>query len=206
MLAASWWDEHSGALTFAGLVVAVVAIVVQEFRVRRRRPSKTLDYFVSSATTIRTAPSTESGLVVAYNDDRLTDPKVVFLTIVNTGTETIRADDFDGPIVVDHGNGNLFNGGAAMVAQAKGMKRPTSAVALAVPKRMYGYSELRIEPLLMNRGDWFTIQALGNPTSEEVQVSLQVTVAGLTRDPRRLATMPKNLSEPQHVWSYPHRG
>lgn len=195
---ASWWDKNSGALTFAGFVVAIIVFVIQEVRVRQARRTKTLDYYVgpSRHVTLGTDVTESESMSFVFAARQFeSSMTVVNVIVINTGTEPVRPDDYNGGLRIEFPIGIEVAGGAKVVRMAKAMGW---AKPLGKYTKNFASSDNRggvdLVPILMNPGDWLEVQFLLNVDLDDKLPIVSATVAGLSRSPKRLQTLPKGLA------------
>jgi hypothetical protein len=150
-------------------ILAVVAIstTVLLFLIGRRR--KSLSYMVSDTRVLGVHEAVNPSRVeIRFDGVPVTDVHLVIITVNNTGNEPIRVADFERA---------LRFGWAEPVRILAAEVVEVSPESLQ-PTIKAGASEIVLEPLLLNAGDWLRIKTLINQVGK---LSVDARIAGIKR-------------------------
>lgn len=163
LLAASWWDQHAGALGLAGLIITTIGLAAGVIFFLLQREKKTFDWQLLTDEPIVTSAARDAigGIKVFWGDQtELQHPRLVTVRLVNTGKREIRAEDFDGDVrlTVDP---TLVIRSAGAVRRKEGMRH--------TPECAYVAGICNLSAILYNRSDWVDVQLLldSNPEADE---------------------------------------
>ena len=101
LLAEAWWDRNAGLIGLAGLVVGTLIGLTGLAYAWTQRHVKTFDWQVITDEQIVhwVAVDTPDELVqVFWKGQRLRNPRLIKIRLLNTGRQAIRAEDFQTPI------------------------------------------------------------------------------------------------------------
>ncbi|MCA1702351.1 MAG: hypothetical protein LC808_03415 [Actinobacteria bacterium] len=167
----SWWDRNAAEIGLAGLVLGVVTAIGSVVIFYLQRDKKTFDWQVLTDEPIVTETSVPAGerIKVVWNDIELNGPRLITLRLVNTGKREIRAEDFNGHVVITTSEDLLIRS-AGTIRTRDGMRHG--------PACKWTESKCDVSPVLYNRGDWAAIQLL----VDEVEFDLVVRYSGREDD------------------------
>jgi hypothetical protein len=142
---------HSRLILFTSVFVPVLAIIVNIAIPIIQKDNKALSWeIISISDIIDTQYPVSKDIEVSYLGKRLEALFVVNLRVINSGNVPIKKDDFEKKLRFDFGvKSNILRAGILA-------KRPPSLM----PKIAFADNMVEIDPLLMNPGDSFGVQAL----------------------------------------------
>lgn len=166
MTTTEWFGAHLEVLGFAIGIMGVV-LAVHYGGQARRSTRKTLDYEVVSDQII-VAARTGSSLTVKWNDRTLTNPRLIVLRVMNSGSREILPSDFEKPVTISVPGSTLIEGTVTASAagdysprakddvrrNALGILNPT----IDAPDSNVTIESLTFSPQLLNPRDWFELQ------------------------------------------------
>src|ERR1019366_5768653 len=157
-------------------ILAVVAIftTVLLFLIGRRR--KSLSYLLSDTRVLGVHEAVNPSRVeILFDGAPVTDVRLVIITVNNSGNESIRIDDFERALRFSWGEpARILT--AEVVEVSPENLRPTIKA---------GMSEIVLDPLLLNPGDWLRIKTLINRVGK---LSVDARVAGVKRIRKTVAS------------------
>jgi hypothetical protein len=204
VLADSLIHRNIDAIGVASAIVTIVGIVVTIIIYNRQKSPKTLDYAVEASQAIMASGSGHAGsrLQVIWTDNSdpsahvlptrpassqqpleppsllkarvLTKPRVANLYIRNTGKIPIDAADFQTPLTIEVGTGEIVDVYVTEVSNA-GIYPLGSIANSDGSKRKQSF-----RPALLNSGDWIRVQVTTDQTDAEPKVSCWIK--GQNRD------------------------
>lgn len=154
------------------LAVAAISITVLLFLIGRRR--KGLSYMLSKTRVLGVHEAVNPSRVqILFDGQPITDVHLLILTINNSGNEPIRADDFER---------------AFRFSWAEPARILTAEVVEVNPESLHptikaGSSEIVLDPLLLNPGDWLRVKTLINQVSK---LSVDARIVGVKRISRTI--------------------
>jgi hypothetical protein len=131
--------------------IASLAMTVYIWRRGRVQVTKAISYRLTSPAVVSVHHGVEDRITVHYDNDRVTDVRLLNLRVENTGHGEITATHFGEPFSVALGEDARILGQPTVVA--------TTPLDLLPEVSIEGASIL-IAPLLLNEGDYFEISAL----------------------------------------------
>lgn len=87
-----------------GPAIGVVGIVVSVYLWRRGRARKALSYRLESSSVVSVHRDVGARISIYYDDERVTDVRLLNLRVANTGNADINAADFAEPLTVHLGD------------------------------------------------------------------------------------------------------
>jgi hypothetical protein len=138
----------------ARTILAIVAICLTAslFLLGQRLRRKALTYTISETRILSIHEEVKGRVQILFDGAPVRDVRLFMITIKNSGSEPIRAEDFERPL------GFRWEGQAQILTTDLVSARPTSLRPLIKT----GASEITLAPLLLNGGDWLQIKALVN--------------------------------------------
>ena len=148
----------------ASIVIAVIAIFVS---IRLAKQKKTVSYTILSSYPLITVDSEIKGsLKLFLNEIPVDDIHTVIFKLINDGEVPIPVDDFENPIRVKFGH-------KAEIISVEILE--TQPSNLYPSYNIEANSELEINPLLLNQGDYLTIKILcTGKVDKNIQVSSRI--------------------------------
>lgn len=134
----------------AAFVLFIVGTGVTLFLRHRDKDSKHLDYRVISDTPIFSGSDRPNHLKVTYFDEPITDPRVTYIRVKNTGKQVIRPADVLTKFSISREQAKLLD--AKMVN--------ASAENLAQLNRNSTTNQLELELETLNARDWFELRPI----------------------------------------------
>jgi hypothetical protein len=134
------------------LAVVAICVTVSLFLLGQRLRRKALTYTISETRVLSVHEEIKGRVQILFDGAPARDVCLFMITINNSGSEPIRAEDFERPL------GFQWEGPAQILTADLVSARPTSLR----PVIKTGVSEIALEPLLLNGGDWLQIKALVN--------------------------------------------
>jgi len=134
------------------LAVVAICVTVSLFLLGQRLRRKALSYTISETRVLSVHEEVKGRVQILFDGAPARDVCLFMITIKNSGSEPIRAEDFERPL------GFRWEGPAQVLTADLVSVRPTSLR----PVIKAGVSEISLEPLLLNGGDWLQIKALVN--------------------------------------------
>jgi hypothetical protein len=192
MLAESWWDANSGFVGLLGLAVAVLTVGLWVWDKWRGKRTKFAEWSILADQSLGAAIP---GLEVNMNDTTLALPHAITIRLRNGGKETIKVNDFDGPVVLRPHHAKIIWAGV-----------PETSPNVKNADVTWNDMTVSVEPLMLNRREWLDVQLLvdvdpvsraGSPT-KDVMVDAEGKFADETRsiqltDPFRFDSGPSTL-------------
>ena len=144
------WQGIGAAIGLVAVLCTIILGVVV-YRLQRRR--KELGYRVLSQSRVASVEADlEDKLVIMYDGERVPDVHLVILELVNSGNQPILPDDYHKYLHVDLGEG-------AEVLEAEQVDSKPKEIA-ASPFIIESGEKVRVDPVLLNPGDFFTLKFL----------------------------------------------
>jgi hypothetical protein len=149
------------------LAIVAICITVSLFLAGRRR--KRLSYLLSDTRVLAIHEGVNPSRVqILFDGDPVTKVRLVIITVNNYGNEPIRVDDFERPL--------RFSWSApAKILAAEVIEVNPETLR---PTIQAGVSEIVVDPLLLNPGDWLRIRILINQAGK---LSVDARVVGVNR-------------------------
>lgn len=141
--------------TAVGLALGIASIAVSLGIAYGSRRPKRLDYQVTTNTRLLSPTAYETsgvrGDLFSYREQKLGEPRLVVVRVLNSGKVPIAPEDFVRPLTISVGD-------QAVVA-TKGVSGSEPA-DLAPTLDSLDEHSVTVEPVLLNAGEWFDIQLL----------------------------------------------
>jgi hypothetical protein len=138
-------------LGWAGLAATIVGLVIAYITYVRRHKKKVLSYVVVGLDRLGTK-SAKFEIDVSFNGSQVQDPSIAAVRIVNSGEQSITADDYEGPLAIQ------FEGVSKVLAVDLSARRPGDLT----PRMSTSPSSVLIEPMLLNPGDMLELNILSS--------------------------------------------
>jgi hypothetical protein len=137
---------------FVGVVVALVAIAVMVWQSLRSTHRIAFEYRIDSLATV--ADAAAGDVQILFKGQPVDHVQLVLIRLINIGSQAVRAADFEDRLRVRFGPD-------AQALNAEVAARNPANLDVRVSIEGAGTSQaLSVEPLLLNRGDWFTVRAI----------------------------------------------
>jgi hypothetical protein len=149
------------------LAIVAICVTVGLFLTGRRR--KRLSYSLSDTRVLGVHEAVNPSRVqILFDGAAVTEVRLLIITVNNWGNEPIRVDDFERPL---------------RFSWPEPARILTAEVAEVSPESLQptintGVSEIVVDPLLLNPGDWLRIKILINQVTK---ISVDARVVGLKR-------------------------
>jgi len=144
------WDGIGAAIGLIGVVAAII-LAVAVYRLQRRR--KELGYRVLSQSRVASVEADlDDKLVIMYDGERVADVHLVMLELVNSGNQPIIPDDYLHPLQI-----NLGEGARVLTAEQVGSEPEGIPASPSITESL---EKVRVDPVLLNAGDSFTLKIL----------------------------------------------
>ena len=163
------WQFIGSVLAFIGIVVAFVVHYLQKNMKRLSYHTRTNISLVSLRDGV--APR----ITIAYDGKPVSNVRLLEITFANTGNMPITSKEFERPLILS------FAGEARVLAAEISQQRPANLGAQV----SQGEKSIAIAPLLLNRGDSFTVRTTVSDSNGEFKADTRIVgVAELvpTRD------------------------
>jgi hypothetical protein len=134
------------------LAVVAICVTVSLFLLGQRLRRKSLTYSISETRVLSVHEEVKGRVQILFDGAPARDVRLFMITVKNSGSEPIRAEDFERSL------GFRWEDPAQVLTADLVSARPTSLR----PVIKTGASEIGLEPLLLNGGDWLQIKALVN--------------------------------------------
>ena len=132
------------------LAVVAICVTVSLFLLGQRLRRKALTYTISKTRVLSIHEEVKGRVQILFDGAPARDVCLFVITINNSGSEPIRAEDFERPL------GFQWEGPAKVLTADLVSAKPTSLR----PVINTGLSGIALEPLLLNGGDWLQVKAL----------------------------------------------
>jgi len=157
-------------IVLIGPAIGVVGIGVSIYLWRRARARPAISYRLTSPPVVNVHRGVEDRISVLYDNERVTDVRLLDLRVENTGNVAITAGAFEAPMSIPLGD------------TARVLNQPN--VGKTVPPELQPHvsvdgQDLVIAPLLLNAGDSFELTVLVSQLSDGN--SLKARIAGVLR-------------------------
>jgi hypothetical protein len=129
------------------LAVVAICVTVSLFLLGQRLRRKALTYTIVETRVLSVHEEVKGRVQILFDGTPAKDVCLFIITINNSGSEPIRAEDFERPL------GFQWEGPAQILTADLVSARPPSLR----PVIKTGVSEITLEPLLLNGGDWLQI-------------------------------------------------
>lgn len=152
-------------------VIALAGIVVALLIARRQIDSVSVDYEIDSDVSLWEADEDDvmaSRIQIRYEDRELRHPRFIDVTVTNTGTKPVRAEDYDRPIVFQLED-NIAPVDARITEQT-----PDDIVENIFETQPNGVPAIAIRPRLLNPGDNFKLRMLFNHNDAKLEASHRI--------------------------------
>jgi hypothetical protein len=153
---------------FFGFLVGLLALVVGTWASLRGRAKK-LAYEVISQTPLLNFDlgSTDRRLKLLFNGKPIHNAEIILIELINVGSAPIKPGDYERPLKV-------ITGESSKILDAQVVRKYPSG--LVVPISNVEGTSITVDPILLNSGDYFVIQAIVVP---EVEISVDGRIAGV---------------------------
>jgi hypothetical protein len=163
------WEFIFGVLGVIGVVVSTIAWVQQ-------RQPKQLDYEIRSDIRLMNPRARDLQLrVTNMNGLGFEDPRIMTLRIRNTGKKAVSEEDFIGgqPIIIVSEEPPTPTVEAQLTDRSPGLPDDIAEVTVDLDQEMDSpdFGIIRIEPKLLNSGEWFDVQILFENSPGDVSVT-----------------------------------
>lgn len=149
------------------LAIVAICLTVSLFLAGRRR--KRLSYLLSDTQVVGVHEAVNPSRVqILFDGVPVSEVRLLIVTVDNWGNEPIRLDDFERPLRFSWSE-------PAQILTAKVTEVSPENLQ---PTIIAGASEIVVEPLLLNPGDWFRISTLINQVGK---LSVDARVVGVKR-------------------------
>lgn len=149
-----------------GVITLLATIIVPIVIYLISRNKKELSYEVSSSTLLAENQEFRDKLKIYIDEKEITsDIYLVLLKIVNSGNIPIREEDFSEDINV-HLEGELL--------QAELKEKLPNNLTVKLDKEMSYFSLLIVKPLLLNKGDEFTLKILSTKSEKGITINSRI--------------------------------
>ncbi len=156
-------------LTVIGVAVSVLSIGVAVIIYFLQRAKKSLTYGISTNTRVVPAQSgMQDRVKILLDGQEVQGVRLIELIVKNDGNIPITPSDYETPLTF------WFGEKAEILSRAIIEKMPENLDPRLVGEQR---NRITIEPLLLNKGDWFIVQLL--VTKFQAQVEAEVRVAGI---------------------------
>jgi hypothetical protein len=181
-----WVVEHwefvvGTAIALVGIVIAIATIVYQ-------RQPKQLDWELRNDVRLVSphARRLREKLELRYNDKPMDDPRVLILSVRNTGKKAVSEHDFIGgdPISITYEQNPPVDMQLIEASDGLSIDELAESVLVVQGTRSTLDVSLRIIPRLLNPGEWFDVQLLSDRDHGDVSVTARF--ADQKRPMRRL--------------------
>lgn len=144
--------------TIVGIIGAIVTLstVFVATWWTKKSSRKALTYGFTAAKLNNLKVNFTGDLKITFKDRDVADASLVSLTVKNSGRSPIERVDFDGNLQL------LFDSSSEILAAqiSRTFPRKLSVMIAVAQEDSEEPSRIRVDPLLLNPGDWFTILAL----------------------------------------------
>jgi hypothetical protein len=180
-MSAAWRQILQGLVTILRdpmvrtiLAIVAICVTVSLFLAGRRR--KRLSYLLSDTRVLGIHEEVNPSRVqILFDGEPVTEVRLVIITVNNYGNEPIRVDDFERPL--------RFSWSApAKILAAEVIEVNPETLQ---PTIQAGVSEIVVDPLLLNPGDWLRIRTLINQAGK---LSVDARVVGVKRITKAVAS------------------
>ena len=157
------------------LAILAICVTVSLFLAGRRR--KRLSYLLSDTRVLGVHEAVNPSRVqILFDGEKVTEVRMVIITVNNLGNEPIRVDDFERPLRF-----SWSEPAKILVAEVIEVNPETLQ-----PRIKAGVSEIVVDPLLLNPGDWLRIRTLINQAGK---LSVDARVVGVKRITKAVASV-----------------
>jgi hypothetical protein len=157
------------------LAIVAISVTVGLFLVGRRR--KRLSYLLSDTRVLGVHEGVNPSRVqILFDGEPVTEVRMVIITVNNFGNEPIRVDDFERPLRFSWSE-------PAEILTAEVIEVNPETLQ---PTIKAGDSEIVVDPLLLNPGDWLRIRTLINQGGK---LSVDARVVGVKRITKAVASV-----------------
>lgn len=165
------------AWQFVGAVLALLALIATVVIYRRQQQNPALAWQVLSTTPLLSVGNElRSRIKILLDDQPVDQVHLILLRLINMGTGAIRPTDFERPLCFAFGMTTIILNGEVTKASDPSLQ---ATIALSV-------DELRVDPVLLNGGDWIEIKVL--VTQYDGPIKVDGRIAGVKQiqrfDPR----------------------
>lgn len=153
------------------VVIGVAAIIVSLVIARRQIDSTSVDYEIDSDIALWQADDDDvmaSRIRIMYEERELRHPRFIDVTVTNTGTQPVREEDYDRPIVFQLA-GNIAPVDAHVTEQ-----KPEDIVDDIFELQPNGVRAIAIKPRLLNPGYSFRLRMLFNHNDAELEATHRI--------------------------------
>ncbi len=158
---ANWFRDP--VWQFIGAFVTIGSLILYLLHRNRKR----LSYQVQVTELLSVREDIKSKLIISYDEQRVENLHLVKLRVINSGNQPILPDDFESPIQIE-----LDTKSEIFKAEVSNTKPKSLRPFLSIETR-----NIKIKPLLLNQGDWMTINILVGQLGKEINV--QGRIAGV---------------------------
>jgi hypothetical protein len=132
------------------------------------RNKKELSYKIFTSTLLSEKQEFREKLRVFIDDQEIKeDISLILLTIINSGNTPIKVEDFAEGIYI-----NLVGEGRFLQSEVKSSN--PSYLPVKIDEGLLSLNLFSIEPLLLNKGDEFTLKILGTQVGDNIEVSSRI--------------------------------
>jgi hypothetical protein len=183
-----WLNTHSNRLSDL-LIGCGVTLLVSWLFFRFRQP-KRLTYVITTNKPIVSEAAYRAGdqLRVSWGDDRLGEPRLIIVRIMNGGRQAIESRDYERPVEASIEKGNGVIKSAEILDRAEDVG---GAVLCEMPTG--GVRSISLKPWLLNAGEWFDLRLVIDGSAEKVTLSSRIS--GQTRQMKQQTRTPRSEYE-----------
>ena len=157
------------------LAIVAICLTVSLFLAGRRR--KRLSYLLSDTRVLSVHGEVNPSRVqILFDGEPVTEVRLVIITVNNLGNEPIRLDDFERPLRFSWSEPAKILTAEVIEVNPETLKPTIKA----------GVSEIVVDPLLLNPGDWLRIRTLINQAGK---LSVDARVVGVKRITKAVASV-----------------
>lgn len=151
------------ALAWIAAIFTVLAVLAPFIIYRLQARPKQFDYkVVTEGKLISDTHFTQTNaLRILYGAQELRDPRILVVDLVNSGNTEIRKDDFEDPVRL------LLPHGTTVVTSEV---VSTSPEELSPSIALLKHDGVKLQPLLLNSGDWIRLQLLLDGPAQHLRV------------------------------------
>jgi hypothetical protein len=153
---------------FLGFIIGLLALVIGTWASLRGRAKKLTFEIISKTPLLNlNLDAADQRLKLSFRGKPLQNAEIALIKIINSGSTPIKPDDYEHPL-------RVMIGETSKILDAQVVQR--SPNNLIVPLSSDESTFLAIDPILLNSGDYFVIQAITTPQAE---ISVDGRIAGV---------------------------
>lgn len=154
--------------TVSGGLLTIIAIVLSVWFFVAERQRKELSYEILSNSAVLVNPAAVGKIEILYNGTPVPDARLTLIRITNSGNVPIISENFEEPLIIESTEGTILSADVTETNPENLLPRGWEPQIDAQAKTV------DLPPLLLNDGDYFTIQLLSEEDIDDIDVDARI--------------------------------